>query len=146
MNNNINKLIHFSEKWTENSIITTNKSLYSDFLFKILLLGDSGVGKSCIILRYIENSFSQNLMNSIGVDFKLKNIDVDGKKVKLQIVIIPIIFSGTQQGRNGSERSQPHTTKAHRPLLWYMTSLIETPSSMSKIGWPMWTNLPKRVC
>ena len=54
--------------------------------FKILLLGDSGVGKSCIILRYIDNNFSQNLMNSIGVDFKLKNIDVDGKKVKLQIV------------------------------------------------------------
>jgi GTPase SAR1 family protein len=59
---------------------------YSEFLFKILLLGDSGVGKSCIILRYIENTFSQNLMNSIGVDFKLKNIEVDGKKVKLQIV------------------------------------------------------------
>ena len=58
-----------------------------EFLFKILLLGDSGVGKSCIILRYIENSFSQNLMNSIGVDFKLKNIEIDGKKVKLQIVI-----------------------------------------------------------
>ena len=58
-----------------------------EFLFKILLLGDSGVGKSCIILRYIENRFSQNLMNSIGVDFKLKNIEIDGKKVKLQIVI-----------------------------------------------------------
>ena len=55
-------------------------------MFKILLLGDSGVGKSCIILRYIENTFSQNLMNSIGVDFKLKNIEMDGKKIKLQIV------------------------------------------------------------
>ena len=59
--------------------------MYSEFLFKILLLGDSGVGKSSIILRYIENNFSQNLMNSIGVDFKLKNIEVKGKKVKLQV-------------------------------------------------------------
>jgi len=59
----------------------------SNFLFKILLLGDSGVGKSCIILQYTENSFSHNLMNSIGVDFKLKSIEVDGKIIKLQIVI-----------------------------------------------------------
>ena len=54
-------------------------------MFKILLLGDSGVGKSCIIIRYIENNFSHNLMNSIGVDFKLKNIEIDSKKIKLQI-------------------------------------------------------------
>ena len=54
-------------------------------MFKILLLGDSGVGKSCIIIRYIENNFSSNLMNSIGVDFKLKNIEIDSKKIKLQI-------------------------------------------------------------
>ena len=58
---------------------------YSESLFKILLLGDSGVGKSSIIIRYIENNFSNNLMNSIGVDFKLKNIEVDSKKIKLQI-------------------------------------------------------------
>ena len=49
-------------------------------------MGDSGVGKSCIILQYTENNFSQNLMNSIGVDFKLKSIEVDGKIIKLQIV------------------------------------------------------------
>ena len=48
-------------------------------------MGDSGVGKSSIILRYIENSFSVNLMNSIGVDFKLKNIEIDNTKIKLQI-------------------------------------------------------------
>ena len=76
-----------------------------EFLFKILLLGDSGVGKSCIILRYIENSFSQNLMISICVYFKLKNIEIDGKKVKLQIVLYSyIIYSGTQQDRKDSER------------------------------------------
>ena len=51
-----------------------------------MLLGDSGVGKSCIILRYTENTFTQNLMNSIGVDFKLKSIEVEGKNIKLQIV------------------------------------------------------------
>ena len=52
---------------------------------KILLLGDSNVGKSCIVLRYTDNIFSHNLLNSIGVDFKLKNIEIDNKKIKLQI-------------------------------------------------------------
>ena len=70
-----------------------------EFLFKILLLGDSGVGKSCIILRYIENSFSQNLMNSIGVDFKLKNIEIDGKKVKLQYTLFNIIVGYCWTGK-----------------------------------------------
>ena len=65
--------------------IYNNIKKKSEFLFKILLLGDSGVGKSCIILRYIENTFSQNLMNSIGVDFKLKNIEIEGKRIKLQV-------------------------------------------------------------
>ena len=69
--------------------ISKNKNITkknSNLLFKILLLGDSGVGKSSIILRYIENIFSQNLMNSIGVDFKLKTIEIDNKIIKLQIV------------------------------------------------------------
>jgi len=69
--------------------ISKNKNITkknSNLLFKILLLGDSGVGKSCIILRYTENIFSQNLMNSIGVDFKLKTIEIDNKIIKLQIV------------------------------------------------------------
>ena len=44
-------------------------------------------------------------MNSIGVDFKLKNIEIDGKKVKLQIVLYSyIIYSGTQQDKKDSER------------------------------------------
>ena len=43
------------------------------------------VGKSSIILRYIDDTFSVNLMNSIGVDFKLKNIEIDKKRIKLQI-------------------------------------------------------------
>jgi hypothetical protein len=49
-------------------------------------------------------------MNSIGVDFKLKSIDLEGKKVKLQIVSI-IYSSGIQLDKRGSERSQQVTTK-----------------------------------
>jgi len=56
-----------------------------DYIFKILLVGDSGVGKSCLLLRYTDNSFSETFISTIGVDFKIKTILVDGKTVKLQI-------------------------------------------------------------
>ena len=42
---------------------------FSDLLFKMLLIGNSGVGKSCLLLRYAENSFNENFFNTIGVDF-----------------------------------------------------------------------------
>ena len=64
-------------------IIQLNK--YSDQIFKILLLGDAGVGKSSIILRYTKNEFNASMVSSIGVDFKTKDIIVNDKKVKLQL-------------------------------------------------------------
>uniref|UniRef100_A0AAY4AN69 Ras-related protein Rab-13 n=1 Tax=Denticeps clupeoides TaxID=299321 RepID=A0AAY4AN69_9TELE len=56
-----------------------------DFLFKLLLIGDSGVGKTCLIIRFAEDNFNSTYISTIGIDFKVKTIDVDGKKVKLQI-------------------------------------------------------------
>lgn len=53
-------------------------------------------------------------MNSIGVDFKLKNIDVENKNVKLQIVYINLIYSGTQQAKRDSEQLLQAITRAHR--------------------------------
>ncbi len=59
--------------------------MYRDVLFKILLIGDSGVGKTSVILRYTKNTFQEQFFNSIGVDFKSKDLNIDGRKVKLQI-------------------------------------------------------------
>jgi small GTP-binding protein len=56
-----------------------------DNIIKILLIGDSAVGKSCLLLRYTDNRFSGNFLMTIGVDFKTKFIQIDGRKVKLQI-------------------------------------------------------------
>ncbi|KAG2392314.1 hypothetical protein C9374_012566 [Naegleria lovaniensis] len=56
-----------------------------DALFKILIIGDMGVGKSCILLRFSENQFNVSHVSTIGVDFKIKNMEKKGKKVKLQI-------------------------------------------------------------
>lgn len=51
----------------------------------MLLIGNSGVGKSCLLLRYAENSFNENFFNTIGVDFKLKTVKHEGNIIKLQI-------------------------------------------------------------
>jgi Ras-related protein Rab-18 len=55
-----------------------------DLSFKILLIGDSGVGKSSLLVSFISNT-SDNLAPTIGVDFKIKLLTVDGKKLKLTI-------------------------------------------------------------
>jgi len=56
-----------------------------DYLVKILVVGDSGVGKSCLLQRFVDNNFCENYMTTIGIDFKIKTILLDGKKVRLQI-------------------------------------------------------------
>lgn len=54
-------------------------------MFKLLLIGDAGVGKSCLLLRFADDTYADSYINTIGVDFKIRTIDLDGQKAKLQI-------------------------------------------------------------
>ncbi|KAL9229330.1 hypothetical protein vseg_004808 [Gypsophila vaccaria] len=56
-----------------------------DYLFKLLLIGDSSVGKSCLLLRFADDSYVDSYISTIGVDFKIRTIELEGKTVKLQI-------------------------------------------------------------
>nr|CDS22605.1 ras protein Rab 10 [Echinococcus granulosus] len=56
-----------------------------DLLFKLMLIGDSGVGKTCILFRFVDDSFSSSFISTIGIDFKIKTVEIDGKRIKLQI-------------------------------------------------------------
>uniref|UniRef100_T1J8K1 Ras-related protein Rab-13 n=1 Tax=Strigamia maritima TaxID=126957 RepID=T1J8K1_STRMM len=64
--------------------VTMAKKPY-DFLFKLLLIGDSGVGKTCLLFRYADQTFSPSFISTIGIDFKIKSIEMRGMKIKLQI-------------------------------------------------------------
>ena len=58
----------------------------SDYVFKIITIGNAGVGKSCLLLRFSDNTFTENYYSTIGVDFKIKTITLENSKtVKLQI-------------------------------------------------------------
>lgn len=56
-----------------------------DYLFKLLLIGDSGVGKTCLLFRFSDDAFNTTFISTIGIDFKIKTVEIDGKKIKLQI-------------------------------------------------------------
>ncbi|CAL9043929.1 ras-related protein RABA5a-like [Musa acuminata AAA Group] len=62
-----------------------NEEQGQDYLFKIVLIGDSAVGKSNLLARFARNQFFPNSKSTIGVEFQTKTMDIDGKEVKAQI-------------------------------------------------------------
>lgn len=56
-----------------------------DYLFKIILIGDSGVGKTSILARFVGEEVVKSHISTIGIDFKMKCLSVDGKQVKIQV-------------------------------------------------------------
>ena len=77
------------------------------------------MGKSCLLLRFADDTYTESYISTIGVDFKIRTIELDGKTVKLQIVSVSYgddakaeadrDTSGILQGRNDFEQS-PHPT------------------------------------
>ncbi|XP_018328419.1 ras-related protein Rab-43 [Agrilus planipennis] len=68
-----------------NTLMTINNDDQFDFLFKIVLIGDCGTGKTCVVQRFKNGTFIERHGNTIGVDFSMKTVMVEGKRVKLQI-------------------------------------------------------------
>eukprot|EP00727_Mastigamoeba_balamuthi_P001443 m51a1_g11296 putative ras-like gtp-binding protein ypt1 (207) ;mRNA; r:59738-61105 len=74
-----------------------------DYLFKFILVGDSGVGKSCFMIRFADDTFIETFICTVGVDFKIRTLELLGKTVKLQI-----------WDTAGSERFRSITTAYYR--------------------------------
>ena len=65
------------------SIVQTTDDYHS--LFKILLIGDSCVGKSSYLIRFSDNVYSESYISTIGVDFKVRSIELNNRIYKLQV-------------------------------------------------------------
>lgn len=61
------------------------KELPVDYSAKIIIVGDSGVGKTNILYRFCNSEYKPSLVSTVGVDFRNKNIEVQDKKIKLQL-------------------------------------------------------------
>ncbi|CAE6481126.1 unnamed protein product [Rhizoctonia solani] len=90
-----------------------------DYLFKLLLIGDSGVGKSCLLLRFADDTYTESYISTIGVDFKIRTIELEGKTVKLQIVRVQSFSHITLPGNAlwdtaGQERFRTITSSYYR--------------------------------
>ena len=64
-------------------LLTKNKDY--DYIFKLVLIGDTCVGKSCILVRFSDDIFDDNYVTTIGVDFRFKTMAIKNKIVKIQI-------------------------------------------------------------
>ncbi|CAF4922445.1 unnamed protein product, partial [Rotaria socialis] len=122
-----------NQKSENKSFVSTksNNSEY-DYLLKILLIGDSGVGKSALLLRFVDDTFSEAFLTTIGVDFKIRTIDYHGKKVKLQI------WDTAGQERFRIITSNAYYRGSHGFIVVYDITSLE---SFQKIE--MWFNLIK---
>ncbi|XP_077003776.1 ras-related protein Rab-19 isoform X2 [Tamandua tetradactyla] len=54
-----------------------------DYLFKVILIGDSNVGKTCVVQRFKSGVYTETQQNTIGVDFTVRSLEINGKKVKV---------------------------------------------------------------
>ncbi|XP_062999736.1 ras-related protein Rab-26 [Elgaria multicarinata webbii] len=64
----------------------SNSGEFYDVAFKVMLVGDSGVGKTCLLVRFKDGAFlAGSFISTVGIDFRNKVLNVDGVKVKLQI-------------------------------------------------------------
>jgi small GTP-binding protein len=92
---------------------------------KLLLIGDSGVGKSCCLLRFSEDSFTPSFITTIGIDFKIRTIELDGKRVKLQI-----------WDTAGQERFRTITTAYYRGAMGILLVYDVTDERSFNSRWP----------
>ena len=67
-----------------------------DYLFKVVVIGDAGVGKTCVVKRYCDGGFSDTGIPTIGVDFSIKTLKIGTKTLKVLINVQRISVMSTR--------------------------------------------------
>lgn len=78
-----------------------------DYMFKLLIIGNSSVGKTSFLFRYADDSFTSAFVSTVGIDFKVKTVYRNDKRVKLQIWVSFGSFSVTTVFVLSTRISQP---------------------------------------
>jgi len=86
LTDNASSTLRLSYQGKPQSCSLESFSSYSCRPEQLLLIGDSGVGKSCLLLRFCDDAWTPSFITTIGIDFKIRTIELDGKRIKLQIV------------------------------------------------------------
>lgn len=68
-----------------------------DYMFKLLIIGNSSVGKTSFLFRYADDSFTSAFVSTVGIDFKVKTVYRNEKRVKLQIWVRYVGYSLAQK-------------------------------------------------
>lgn len=99
LNISIKHLIEFSDEMTETQDQELQKMPKDseepsfDYIFKILIIGNSSVGKTSFLFRYSDDLFSSAFISTVGIDFKVKTVVREDKTIKLQIWVCFHTFS-----------------------------------------------------
>ena len=102
-----------------------------DYLFKLLLIGDSGVGKSCLLLRFADHTYTESYISTIGVDFKIRTIELDGKVHTQQTPRQVATKYAAQTGTKGTPGS---TTCSHSRRLGFPRASPSSPALVAAIS------------
>lgn len=105
-----------------------------DVLFKLLLIGESGVGKSSILSRYVDETFNDGFISTIGVDFRIRSLKYKGQDVKLQI-----------WDTAGQERFRTIVSSYYRGAQGVFV-VFDVSNRMSFEGIPEWLQNIDRMC
>uniref|UniRef100_A0A671VSP5 small monomeric GTPase n=1 Tax=Sparus aurata TaxID=8175 RepID=A0A671VSP5_SPAAU len=97
-----------------------------DYMFKLLIIGNSSVGKTSFLFRYADDSFSNSFVSTVGIDFKVKTVYRNDKRIKLQI-----------WDTAGQERYRTITTAYYRGAMGFILMYditTRSPSTPSRTG------------
>ena len=85
-----------------------------DYMFKLLIIGNSSVGKTSFLFRYADDSFTSAFVSTVGIDFKVKTVFRQDKRVKLQIWVSLTVRNGVKYYFPPKNRNGGRTPKFHQ--------------------------------